>query len=215
MNIRLSKLILLSIFLQVGTTSAAELRIKLTKNGELPLANAVVKLEPRNHKVKIVPQNKVIDQINKEFVPRIVIVIQGGDINFPNKDNIKHHVYSFSDAKQFELPLYEGVLAESVNFEKPGVVVLGCNIHDWMRGYIYVTDSPYTMLTNREGTVSFESLPEDTYKLSIWHPGLNEDLKNMSYTLRGEDSLEINRDVVIKPVVKIRRNQNRRRNRYD
>jgi plastocyanin len=79
-----------------------------------------------------------IDQINQEFVPQVSAVQVGTAVHFPNQDNIRHHVYSFSPAKQFELPLYKGTEAPPVVFDRSGLVVLGCNIHDWMLGYLYV-----------------------------------------------------------------------------
>ena len=85
---------------------------------------------------------EVVDQIDKEFVPYVKPVRTGSFVQFPNKDHIRHHVYSFSAPSKFELPLYMGTPAQPVLFDKPGVVKLGCNIHDWMIGYVYVTDSP-------------------------------------------------------------------------
>ncbi len=77
-------------------------------------------------------------------------------VQFPNKDNIRHHVYSFSAARKFELPLYSGTPAQPVLFDKVGVVKLGCNIHDWMIGYIYVTETPYFGKSNAEGRVDMD-----------------------------------------------------------
>ena len=80
----------------------------------------------------------VIDQRNKQFIPYVTALQVGTSVLFPNKDNIRHHVYSLSPAKRFELPLYAGVPAEPVVFDHEGFVTLGCNIHDWMVAYIAV-----------------------------------------------------------------------------
>jgi len=85
----------------------------------------------------------VVDQRDKQFVPYVTAVQVGTAVIFPNSDNIRHHVYSFSPAKRFELPLYSGVPAEPVVFDKVGFVTLGCNIHDWMIAYIAVLPTPY------------------------------------------------------------------------
>ena len=86
---------------------------------------------------------EIVDQINLEFVPHVKPVVVGSPVYFPNKDDVRHHVYSFSPAKRFELPLYSGTPAAPVVFDRPGIVAIGCNIHDWMLGYIYVAETPY------------------------------------------------------------------------
>ena len=88
-------------------------------------------------------RDAVVDQVDKEFTPKVNAILVGTSVIFPNHDNVRHQVYSFSPAKRFELPLYAGVPAQPVVFDTPGVVVLGCNIHDWMVGYVYVSESPY------------------------------------------------------------------------
>jgi plastocyanin len=114
----------------------------------------------------------IVDQINKEFVPHVLPVWVGTAVNFPNKDNIRHHVYSFSAAKTFELPLYTGNPAAPVLFDKPGPVVLGCNIHDWMIAYIYVSESPYFAKTGADGKATLTDLPAGDYSVRTWHPRL-------------------------------------------
>jgi hypothetical protein len=94
-------------------------------------------------------------------------------VRFPNHDNIRHQVYSFSPAKRFELPLYAGVPAEAVVFDKPGVVILGCNIHDWMIGYVYVSESPYFAKTGKDGSALIAELPLRAYTVRVWHPQLD------------------------------------------
>jgi hypothetical protein len=81
-------------------------------------------------------------------------------------------VYSFSPAKPFELPLYKGAPSSPVVFDKPGIVVLGCNIHDWMRGYVYVSESPWFGTSSAEGTVAIANMPPGTYAVRAWHPRL-------------------------------------------
>jgi hypothetical protein len=93
-------------------------------------------------------------------------------VSFPNKDNIRHQVYSFSPAKKFELPLYSGTTAPPVLFDKPGVVILGCNIHDWMIGYIYVSATPFFAKTGPDGRVDIRNIPAGDYLVRVWHPRL-------------------------------------------
>jgi hypothetical protein len=114
-----------------------------------------------------------VDQIDKEFVPYVKAVRAGSYVQFPNKDNIRHHVYSFSPPKRFELPLYRGTPAQPVLFDKPGIIKLGCNIHDWMVGYIYVTETPYFGKTAGEGLVELDGLPPGRYRVRVWHPRIS------------------------------------------
>ena len=114
----------------------------------------------------------LVDQINKEFVPYVLPVRVGTTVNFPNKDKIRHHVYSFSPAKSFELPLYIGKPAAPVLFDKAGPVTLGCNIHDWMIAYVYVSESPYFAKTGADGKATLSDLPAGNYTLRVWHPRL-------------------------------------------
>jgi plastocyanin len=111
----------------------------------------------------------VMDQINKTFVPGLLPIVVGTRVNFPNHDQIHHHVYSFSRTKSFELPLYKGEDAPPVLFDKVGVVKVGCNIHDWMSGIILVLPTPYFAVTDAEGRFTLSDLPHGTYKLAAWH----------------------------------------------
>ena len=112
---------------------------------------------------------QVVDQIGKAFVPELLPVVVGTLVRFPNHDQIHHHVYSFSPAKTFELPLYKGEDAPPVLFDKIGVVKLGCNIHDWMSGIILVLPTPYFAVTDHDGRFVLRDLPAGTYTLSAWH----------------------------------------------
>jgi plastocyanin len=114
----------------------------------------------------------VMDQADNAFAPHVLVVQAGTSVLFPNNDVVSHHVYSFSDAKAFELGLYKGNPHPPLLFEKPGLVVLGCNIHDGMLGYILVVDTPHYSLTDRHGALALESLPPGDYTLRVWTPRL-------------------------------------------
>jgi len=115
------------------------------------------------------PAGATMDQIDKEFVPVVLPVEVGTRVQFPNRDNIKHHVYSFSPAKKFELPLYSGTPANPVVFDKPGAVVLGCNIHDWMVAHIFVATSPH-FARSVGGRAVLRELPIGPQEVRVWHP---------------------------------------------
>jgi len=112
----------------------------------------------------------VMDQHDHRFVPHMLIVQTGTSVLFPNNDDVSHHVYSFSNVKTFELGLYKGETHPPIEFDAPGVVVLGCNIHDGMLGYIWVVDTPYFALTNEEGVALIDGLPDGEYTLEVWTP---------------------------------------------
>ena len=134
-----------------------------------PVEDAVIVLDPLDAKPPAAEETTSIDQINKRFVPRVSVVRTGTKITFPNSDRIRHQVYSFSKPKQFTLKLYAGSPKTSVTFDQPGLVVLGCNIHDTMVAFVGVVDSPYFAKTTNAGTATL-TLPPGRYRLRAWHP---------------------------------------------
>lgn len=116
-------------------------------------------------------RNWQVDQIDKTFIPEVLVVPVNEKVSFPNKDNIRHHVYSFSKGNEFELPLYKGTPAEPIQFASLGEVTLGCNIHDWMRGYVLVTDAPYWQYMDKD-KLNISHLAAGTYRVQLWHPAL-------------------------------------------
>jgi plastocyanin len=112
----------------------------------------------------------VMDQQNRRFVPQVLVVQRGTVVAFPNNDTVSHQVYSFSPSRRFQLPLYKGEAHSPIAFDAPGLVVLGCNIHDEMVGYIYVADSPYFATTNADGTAVIRDLPAGGYRIEAWGP---------------------------------------------
>jgi plastocyanin len=111
-----------------------------------------------------------MDQRQLQFVPHLLVVQAGTSVTFPNGDAVSHHVYSFSETKTFELPLYKGDVHPPVVFDRPGIVVLGCNIHDGMLGYIVVVDTPHFAHTNKQGIASIEGVPNGDYVVAAWTP---------------------------------------------
>lgn len=116
------------------------------------------------------PKTVAVEQHDREFVPYVSVIQTGTAVAFPNRDAILHHVYSFSPAKTFEFKLYTGKSPGEVKFDKPGVVTLGCNIHDWMIGYILVVSTPYFARSDASGAARLRDLPAGAYELRVWHP---------------------------------------------
>nr|WP_261593238.1 MULTISPECIES: methylamine utilization protein [unclassified Pseudoalteromonas] len=130
-------------------------------------------------------QVAVMDQVNKQFEPKLLTIVKGQQVAFPNSDDIRHHVYSFSPIKPFELKLYAGTPKAPLTFEQSGVVVLGCNIHDSMVGYIYVAQSEAHFLTDVQGKVV---LPDNTSSYLLWHPEQDKELGERSEHIWPQDN---------------------------
>ncbi|WP_341936739.1 methylamine utilization protein [Marinimicrobium sp. C2-29] len=130
----------------------------------------------------------VMDQRDRQFAPYVLAVRTNTLVRFPNSDDIRHHVYSFSPAKRFELRLYHGSTAEPVLFDQAGKVSLGCNIHDAMLGYIYVVDSQWYDVSDSDGRAVLADIPAGDYDLQIQHPRLAEPLVQR-ISLAADDTL--------------------------
>ena len=188
---------------------AAELSVVVKDHHGKPVADAVVTATPtdaRNARLAKPPVD-AIDQVDKQFVPYVKPVFVGTKVHFPNSDNIRHQVYSFSPAKKFELPLYGGKDAQPVIFDKPGVVVLGCNIHDWMVGYIYVSETPFFVKTEIAGTASLSDLPPGEYTVRVWHPNMErgEETTSRQVTVGPDNSASLAWDLTLKPGFRVPR----------
>lgn len=175
-----------------------------------PVADAVISLTSASQKNMASAEKNIttetiayatMDQVDKQFVPYNLPVQAGTLVSFPNRDNIKHHVYSFSPPKKFETKLYTGANAKPIMFDKPGVVALGCNIHDWMLGYIYILDTPYFGKTDNNGKLSINNLPENNhYIVSIWHPRLrgNPEKYDQQISLKGLNTYNVSFSIPLK-----------------
>jgi len=173
-----------------------------------PVADAVVVAVPEGGvRAADKPAQAVVDQLNKEFVPYVTAILVGSLVQFPNRDLIRHHVYSFSPAKPFELPLYVGTPANPVLFDKPGIVKLGCNIHDWMISYIYVAESPYFAKTGPDGRALLTELPPGRYRVRVWHPRMegSEQATVKSLEVAAGASAAVGWELALKPEFRPRR----------
>ena len=154
--------------------AAAPLAVRVVDASGRPVRDAVVTLYPAGNAARAprASGHFVVSQKNIQFHPFLTIVPVGADVSFPNFDPTKHHVYSFSPAKRFELKLFARDQSRTVHFEKAGVVALGCNIHDQMSAFIVVTDSAWTARTNAQGMAVFVDAPNAPARLTAWHPYL-------------------------------------------
>jgi plastocyanin len=165
--------------------SAATIDVQVTDANGAAIQDAVVYAIPASP----VPIGHVVaymDQKSRAFVPHVLPVETGTWVEFPNSDDIRHQVYSASPAKKFQLPLYSGKPAYPVQFPNPGIVVLGCNIHQQMSAYIVVVDTPYFAKTEA-GRASLRNVGVGQYTLHVWYAGMHEEPKPVSVTLGEQD----------------------------
>ena len=154
--------------------AAAPLAVRVVDAAGRPVRDAVVALYPDGTAARA-PRGAgrfVVAQKNLQFQPFVSVVPVGATVSFPNFDPTKHHVYSFSPARKFELKLFARDQSRTVRFDKPGVVALGCNIHDGMSAFIVVTDSAWTARSNAQGMAMFADAPGAPGRLTVWHPYL-------------------------------------------
>ncbi len=159
--------------LGVQAACAGNVQVLVHNSAGKPLSDAVVFLESREARqaARPVPGTEMA-QVNKQFDPRVLVVTVGTSVSFPNRDTVRHHVYSFSPTKTFELKLYTGTAASPVVFDKTGIAVLGCNIHDNMAAWVVVVDTPHYGRSAQNGVVAMGNVPAGSYRLRVWHPGL-------------------------------------------
>ena len=151
------------------TAGAGTVTVNVSAHSGASVEDTVLIFDPLDATPPPSHEQAIIDQVNKKFVPRVSVIRTGAEVTFPNSDRIRHQVYSFSPAKTFTLKLYAGPSKTPVEFDKPGLVVLGCNIHDNMAAFVGVVDTPYFAKTTNSG-VAVLNLPAGRYRLRAWHP---------------------------------------------
>ncbi len=163
---------LLGALARAGAARAATVEVLVRTPAGAPLADAAVLVEPA---AGVPPRPRTrdhaaIEQRGREFIPWMTVVQTGTSVDFPNNDTIRHHVYSFSEPKRFEIKLYAGKPGQPVVFDKPGQVDIGCNIHDWMEAHVLVVDTPYFARTGADGRATVAGVPAGHYRVRPWHP---------------------------------------------
>lgn len=153
--------------------------------------DAVVYAIPESRPVPPPKRAAVMEQKNRAFVPHVLAVQTGTSVRFPNLDDVQHHVYSFSPAKPFQLPLYKGNPPTPVVFERHGVVTLGCNIHDQMSAYIVVVDTPYFEKTAANGRTALRDLEPGRYSVHVWAPDMRGEPAAKVVTVTGSERADV------------------------
>lgn len=180
-------------------THAADLSIKVVDTNGEALKDAIVYIEATTSTKPKEQLQQDIVQKGKKFNPLVTVIQTGSSINFPNQDRVKHHVYSFSPVKKFELKLYSGVPATPVVFDKAGTAVLGCNIHDNMLAYVYIVDTPFFAKTNEEGNATISDVPNSQLELKVWHYALQEEGHVVSQMVKPNEKHDITVKIDLQP----------------
>ena len=160
----------LGLALAANATRAASIEVQVRDAAGNPLGDSAIYAVPASGGTEARNGRAAIEQADREFVPYVTVIQVGTTVTFPNRDPILHHVYSFSPAKPFEIKLYTGKSPSEVVFDKSGVVTLGCNIHDWMVGYVVIVPTPHFGKTDATGNVRLRDLPAGAYEVRAWHP---------------------------------------------
>ena len=202
---RLRPLLLLLTGALAMSAEAASVTINATDKSGALMPNVVVFATPVGTAlppVQRAPEPATIAQEELQFKPYVTVVRTGSAIKFPNNDRIEHHVKSFSQVKEFEYKVYDKGTPPPVIFDKPGVVVVYCLLHDWMRAYVLVVDTPYFARGNAAGTASLDGLPDGTYDIKVWHPDLGAIKPPLTQTVKitgnGNQTVAVNFDFLPK-----------------
>lgn len=161
----------------------AQVSFKILDQQGNPVMNSVISTDNTGASTTV-SSMAVMDQVNQQFLPHVLVIQKNQSVDFPNSDAIRHHIYSFSAPKPFEIRLFKGKESSPMQFDKPGVVVLGCNIHDQMVGYIYIAEDEMTAVTDKNGLATLATSNQEYY---IWHPRLSaSNADRIKYTLNGD-----------------------------
>lgn len=164
--------------------AAAPVAVAVQGPNGAPLTGAVVTLEVAGRPAPAPRGPYLIEQRDIRFQPHVLIVPVGGTVSFPNRDRVRHHVYSFSKPKRFELKLYGREEARAVRFDKPGAVALGCNIHDAMSGFVFVAATPWAAQADAAGRVRWDDAPAGAATLRVWHPSIRAPGNSLSQPVK-------------------------------
>lgn len=189
----------LTLLLAVPAALAASVTVTVKDSRGAPLEDAVVWLMPRAGPAPVRTRPAQVEQRDKAFVPIVSVIQTGTLVAFPNRDEIRHHVYSFSPAKVFEIKLYAGTPVDPILFDKPGEVVLGCNIHDHMYAYVYVVDSPWFAKAGKDGAATVE-VPGGEYDVHAVYFAQTQKPAAVPVKLRADENAAAQFAITLRPM---------------
>ncbi|MES2038503.1 MAG: methylamine utilization protein [Pseudomonadota bacterium] len=168
---------------------AARLNFQAVDKNGSPMSDVVVYATPVGIPLPASEKTEAtISQNDMQFSPYVTAIRTGSQVKFPNYDKMEHHVKSFSAVKEFEIKTYErGVVPPPVIFDKPGIVIVYCLLHNWMRAYVLVLDTPYFVKTDQSGNATLDKLPDGNYEIKAWHPNMGSIKPALSQTIKVND----------------------------
>jgi len=140
---------------------------------ESELRHVVISLKDAP-KTTMAPMRAEIRQRDENFVPRVVAVTVGSEVDFPNDDSIYHNVFSLSRVKTFDLGRYPKGRSRGQRFDKPGVVKVFCQIHSHMSATVMVFDHPWFAIPDEQGMFDLSGVPPGMHEVTAWHERLGE-----------------------------------------
>jgi plastocyanin len=183
--------------------SAGTLAVQVTDQAGHPVADAVVTVVgTAAPAARTEPATRIVDQKSLTFMPFVDVLRPRDSVVFHNSDATQHHVYSFSPVKAFEFVVAPGTRSTPLVFDKTGVVAVGCNIHDGMISYLYITDAPFAARTDARGRVAFDALPAGRYDVRVWQPRLppgRPDLRQKAITITGTEDTTLAFPLTLRP----------------
>ncbi len=165
-------------FLAAATTlaqAAVFVGVASDRDGQ-SLPNVVMALKPAGSQPPATaPTQITVTQEALSFKPYISVIRAGSSVVFANRDTVEHHIKSFSSSKPFEIAVHKpGDTPPPIRFDKKGAIVAYCILHDWMRAYVYVADTPWTAISGDNGLARIENVAPGDYELTAWHPDLGQ-----------------------------------------
>jgi plastocyanin len=188
-------------FLAAPPGHSATLEISVKDARGAAVEDAIVWVMPRAGPAPARRRDAAVEQRDKQFIPLVSVVQAGTPVQFPNRDPIRHHVYSFSPAKTFEIKLYAGTPVAPIVFDKPGEVILGCNIHDHMLAYVYVVETPWFAKTDKEGQARIDGVPAGEHDLHLWHFAQVAAAAPQAVRLRADDTQAASLALPLRPIL--------------
>ena len=207
---RIGALVVMTLALLGHSAAAAELEVRVADRGGQPVTDAVVTMvvrgagagEQRGPSTRSRATTRVIDQKALVFTPYVEVFRPGDEVVYRNSDRTRHHVYSFSPIKAFEFVLAPGESSAPLKLERSGVIAVGCNIHDGMINYLYISDAPWVAHTDTSGVVKFRDLPAGEFDVRVWHPRLppkRPDLELSGIALRADEDRSLDFSLTLLP----------------
>lgn len=160
-----SGLLIFSTQINAGTISG-----KVTVKKASDNADVVVYIEKQDGmKISAPKEQPVMNQKDLKFVPHVLTVVVGTTVQFKNNDAVAHNIFTPSPAgDMFNLGTWKGDQVKTHTFDKTGEVVLLCNLHPEMEGFIYVAPTPYFAKSDSDGNFSIDGVPAGSYTLKVW-----------------------------------------------